>query len=1287
MAEIDSLEIKLKSNAQDVAKGFDALTQSIKNTSQSMNGMKADELDKTAKAIKSLNRSSSTDKLEKGLQNISNAINTFANNLKTIDTTKLDNIADKIDKIGQVGARKLQSTVKAVDNMNNSFANTSGMKLTEQELASIDNMMSKVKDKVDNTSFDFDAVRNAMPTSNVPSIDYGTQVTDFINAYSEGIDVINGKLESVAENIKGRLTFDPSQIATGEAFTASYIDLQKQIENAEGELEKYLNTQERLNQVGVNTESQRYKNVEISIENADKKLQQLYADMQRLQSSGGATFNVSDRLQQSKLFVPSQKGDNQRYTKAYSTLEKQIQKAEQRLNDLLQKQRTFSEEGNIAPQRFKNLELSIKEADGKLQALNDDMRRLQVSGADIENVSPYENLSQKMSGVQGVSQSLAKALRAIGARGAASGIQSIGANVGSLSSGLAGATTAAEGTSAALVGMQTAIPVIGLILAAVTVLVKAFTSLAKAAVNAFKKIVSAIQNVVGHIKTLVTNILSIGTSSYQAQTIVGKFINKMINMFKSRVLRQAVTQAIQYMKEGFKELDSYSESIGTPFHNNIATLVADLKYLGRSIATAFEPIVNIAAPILDFLIKKIVTVINYINQFFSALSGSSTWTKATYGAESYGDAASGAAKSQKDLNKAIREWDKLNVITDPNKGSGGGGGSSSGGGGGFTTENVESPIKNLAERIKETWEKTADFTWLGEDIGNKVKEKLDGIQWEEKIKPAAAKFGKALATLINGFVETPGLDETIGKTIAEAINTVFTGFEAFTEYIHGDSIGTFIGNLVKSALSKIEWDKYITGMGNLGRELAKGINALAETDVLSEISKAFAKILKGAIEGAYQFVTNIKFDELGKKVGTAISDFFKEMNEAGADGKTGFQKLGETVSSLAGGIMDFISNALDSLNWDEIGQSVIDFVTAIDWGSLFLKAMELKEKIKNAAWEAIKLAFKSITIAEGDIAIDIAKAIKDKWDNAKDWLKDKALDIGINVGDFVKSVKDKWDEIKQWLVDKALDIVANLPNIVGDIQAKVGEIKQWLTTNLLDIGLNIKDSASSVISNIVDKWNKLGEKKKELKAKVTGGAVDAIKKIKDAWKNLKGNTKNFTVNLKGKALELLNKVKTVWDSLTGKAKSLSLTFQDTVTSKIRALWNGIATKINGAIDVMNKVPGVNISHVKTFATGGFPEDGWFRASHGEYFGKFDNGQSVIANNKQIENGLMNTVRAGNSELVSLMAQELTAIRQQNELLRQILAKDSNISYKDIFKAAQQGNREFKAMNGGVSAFI
>lgn len=44
-----------------------------------------------------------------------------------------------------------------------------------------------------------------------------------------------------------------------------------------------------------------------------------------------------------------------------------------------------------------------------------------------------------------------------------------------------------------------------------------------------------------------------------------------------------------------------------------------------------------------------------------------------------------------------------------------------------------------------------------------------------------------------------------------------------------------------------------------------------------------------------------------------------------------------------------------------------------------------------------------------------------------------------------------------------------------------------------------------------------------------------------------------------------------------------------------------------------------------YSVGGFPEDGWFRASKGEYFGQFDDGTSYIANNNQITDGIASGV--------------------------------------------------------------
>ena len=1213
MAKLDELTIEIKDNAKETARNFDTLSNSLKKLSNV-----------------------DTKSVYKNLNSVSRILKNFSNEIKSLDTSKINSLATAMNSMASSTKKSMQSASKSVDNVNKTLSNS-----TKKSKQSVDEFMASIKGigknqqffgsssqlntEIASTKNKIEKVKTALEAYNQEGKSVETKgwrtAQRQLEQYTNYLDTLMSKQRLATSTAKG-FQFDEKAIA------GSKENIYKLL-LSDAEYNKMRESILAKQPIEIPT-TIKTDNISKTISNSISKVTPINTKSitEQVTKAEKTVQDASAKMRSALMFEPTKLGIGQKYTKEYTVLEKEILKAEKELEKYLNTQEKLDSLGvKKESQRYKNVALNIEQADAKLQLLNADMKNLQASGKDVVNPNQFDRLSESASNAQGIMLLLSKALRAGGFGSAASTVQKLGADVGSLSGGMSQLGASAEGASGAMAGMSAAIPVIGLILAAVTLLVKAFTSLAKAAVNAMKKIGNAIKGVVTKIKELITNILSVGTASNQAHTVLGKFINKIVGLFKSRVLRQAITRAIQYIKDGFASLDVYSNSIGSKFHTNVQTIIADLKWLGRTIAAAFEPIINVATPILDFLIDKLVTVINYINQFFAALSGSKTWTKAVKTASDYSSATGGAAKAQKDLNKQIREWDKLNVITDPNKNSSGGGGSTSGASGdGFVTEDVSNSIKDLAKRIKEAWDTDADFTWLGQDIAKKVKEKLDNIPWDD-IKTSASKFGKALATTINGFVEFPDIASTIGHSIAEAINTVINTFDSFVSNIHGDSIGTFIGELVGTALNDIEWNKYIHGMGELGTELANGINALAQTDVLSKISQSIANLLKGAIEGAYKFVTNVNWGDLGTKIGNAISDFFAEMNKVDDSGMTGFQKLGKTISGLATGLMDMVSEALDNIKWDEVGQSVVDFLTSIDWVDVITSAITLKKKISDAMWELFKLAVEAMGAIQVDIAFELLAKVKEKFDEAKEWLR----------------------------------------------------------TNLLDIALNIKDGASSVIANLVDKWNTLGEKKKELKAKVTGGALKAINNIKDAWKGIKGTTKNFTMNLKGKAITLLEKAKRIWDSFTQKSKTLSVTFIDNFTAPLKRAWNNIANTINNATSkISSKIP--KLPTFQGYATGGFPEDGWFRASHGEYFGKFDNGQSVIANNKQIENGLMNTVRMGNSELVSIMAQELTATRQQNQLLTQILQKETGISYKDVFKATQKGNREYKAMNG-VSAFV
>lgn len=1425
MAEVDSLEIKLKSNAKDIAADFNALKSSVDGTSQALTGIDGKSFNELAKAVgKFASGKSNTDKLDESLQHIVQSLNRFAQSINQIDTSKFNEITNKLNQIAEIGTKKINEAAKSMQNLDKSASQNSGVKKAKM---SYDEFMQSIKGLGSDRTFygnlqqvnvEIERTRNKIEKINASLEKYNAEGRSVetkgwrsaqaqLEQYTNYLDNLIAKQKELQEASKTD-TSNIQNMTLGQtkddAFQQRLYSLSDDVQRWYSEVSASLTG---LGQKAVDEFDGRLRSIimqpnvdsETMLDQMDSLMLEAHNKFQAepvrmtpqididefIAKTEEAAKTVSNNASTRLDFTPTQLKDGQRYSEAYKTLQVEIEKAEKKLEDLYDKQHKYDLLGlDKEKGTYQRLQVDISEADERLQHMYRSMLQLQQSGGDVVNISAFERLSEQTSNAQNTIQLLAKALRGVGLGSAARSVQSISAEMGSLSTGLASTAEAAEGAGAAMAGLQTAIPVIGLVLAAVTMLTKAWIWLAKKAISAIKTIVDGLKSFISKIKEVASSILSIGTSSHKANTLIGKFIQKIVGLVKSRLIRRAITQAFTEIREGFKKLDAYSASIGSQFHPNVQMILADLHLLGRSIAAAFEPVVNAVAPILDFLIQKLVTVINYINQFFSALSGSQTWTRATLTAEDYTTAASGAAKAQKDLNKSIREWDKLNVITDPNKNkSGGGSGSGAPTGTGYVTEDVESPIKNLAEKFKKAWTEGADFTGLGEELGKKLKEELNSINWDG-IQETASKLGKAIATAINGFTSVEGLGDSIGKTIAEAINVAIAGFSSFAENIKGDSVGKFIGNIVKSGIEGINWKDYITGMGNLGKQLAEAVNSFVDADSISAISKGLANILKGAIEGAYQFITKVDFGNLGKKIADSINTFFTELGEVDENGMTGFQKAGATLNSLATGLLDTAINAIKDTDWGKIGESIADFLGQINFSEIIKGLVELKDSIKSGLKDLFLNATKDVTWADvissitsfllgdnflskitgaeivgtvtsallsmisaavqglfgvtsgiseslakyfEDLGMDgvagFFKGISDNLLESAQWVKEKFqivvdavknffgihspstvfADIGgLLIDGLFEGISKALSSVASWIkenvIDKIIAAFGNakdwLPDIPAQIKELWGNAKSWLESNTLKIGAELKENIGETIDKLKKKWEKVKFKTKNLTAKVKGGAIDAIKKVKNAWSNLKTGKKNFTVNLKGKALSALEKLKGIWDSLTGKAKDLSVTFNDTVSGRIKDMWNGIANMINKAIEKINKVTGASIGKVPTFdgkkdggfvgkryATGGFPEDGWFRASHGEYFGKFDNGQQYIASNRQIENGLMNTVRAGNADVAVLMSQTLEETRRQNALLQQILAKENNISYQDVFKATQKGAKEYKQRVG------
>jgi uncharacterized coiled-coil protein SlyX len=116
-----------------------------------------------------------------------------------------------------------------------------------------------------------------------------------------------------------------------------------------------------------------------------------------------------------------------------------------------------------------------------------------------------------------------------------------------------------------------------------------------------------------------------------------------------RLLRSTISLAFRSAREGMENLAQYSPET----NKAISNVLSSLTQLKNSFATAFSPVAEYASPVLVEFISLLSEAVTWTSQFFAALTGKDTYTKATKVEEDYGAAL-------KESNKQIKEQEKAN---------------------------------------------------------------------------------------------------------------------------------------------------------------------------------------------------------------------------------------------------------------------------------------------------------------------------------------------------------------------------------------------------------------------------------------------------------------------------------------------------------------------------------------------------------------------------------------------------------------------------------------------------
>ena len=258
-----------------------------------------------------------------------------------------------------------------------------------------------------------------------------------------------------------------------------------------------------------------------------------------------------------------------------------------------------------------------------------------------------------------------------------------------------------------------------------------------------------------------------------------------------------------------------------------------------------------------------------------------------------GDNAGDAADKVKELKKQLQGFDKLNVLTTDETGSGsggsGGGGGGSGGSGGGGGAGSSNDLAVNLQKTEGLFESSIDNLFeLGQYISETLQNAMDNIDWNS-IYEKARGFGSGLASFLNGLFSGSGehnVFASLGRTVAGAINTALNFFDSFADVFDFSTFGRNLASFFVETVENIDW---------------------------TMAGQAFHKWMQGIKDAFTSFVSYLweNKDEVWK----AIKDFFSEVtieDIAIAVGTIALTKVtkwlvfGQGATTLAAGLAKWI---------------------------------------------------------------------------------------------------------------------------------------------------------------------------------------------------------------------------------------------------------------------------------------------------------------------------------------------------------------------------------------------
>lgn len=685
--------------------------------------------------------------------------------------------------------------------------------------------------------------------------------------------------------------------------------------------------------------------------------------------------------------------------------------------------------------------------------------------------------------------------------------------------------------------------------------------------GAVLKVVRGIGSVVGTIgnvtKRITSGLKGLFNRARGASGVDGllKKLTSIKGMLISRIKRTFISELFNDISEAFKELAKFDSR----FDRSISNMKNRTKELGANVMGALGGLIRQIEPYITALIDRASEGVTKISAVFAALRGESTVQVAVRQTESYADSLRDATKeakaaktAQDKLNTTLTSYDEIHKLAD--------------------NDAVTDDTNAGSEAERELYQNVPVGSILRnmDDTGKKIVDRLvqavkDG-DWKGAGNAIAEGFNLGVRKLDEAIL---GARERVIKGtrgIAEALNGLTDGFDAF-------ALGKTLADGVELGLDAAYTFLTTYDFGKFGKRIADGINGFTINLNAEKVGRTIAAGLNDAINFGFDFVTNLKWETIGEKLGTTVNRIFRDVN---------WGKAAQTVGTAIVGIVNSISSFLETVDSEQVGRAIIDFLSNVPWGGISKAMFRLLGAAIGGIGGLIKGAFEAIaekSYAWGEHLFDeygsefnaageqVGKGI---WEGIKSMFKGAAKKVKETIFDpFIKGFK------------KAFGIASPSKEMMP-----YGEF----------VGEGILEGVGGVFSNIGD-WVRRNVLEPFKRGFTTAFNVagDKARALIDSGKSIAGGIKDGISNG-------WTAITTLLDQKKSDLTTTGANFASSIGGGISGAWSTVTTAVSNGLDSLGKIDTGKLTSAGAKLVSGLKDgitgDGW-DSMIGEIWSRFD----------------------------------------------------------------------------------